>query len=221
MNPTIRRVLGSLDRYNDLVSEGGGLYDAADEAHLRFRNNFRKAHKKDFTAPLLPVRTSPFCECSGEQMPQVIAGPPLALLGARLEDNVDRIWSPHLRFPAEPLRLRWKRGCRLPRVFRQLAGFAGSAIDEAGSRRRAQLDTAARSANAHLKRRLDINAHPENVARVALRTRRAEAGTDTAAARGTFGAPTFFVGEEIFFGKDRLRDVEEMIADSGASSRNG
>jgi 2-hydroxychromene-2-carboxylate isomerase len=32
--------------------------------------------------------------------------------------------------------------------------------------------------------------------------------------RGTFGAPTFFVGEEIFFGKDRLRDVEEMIAES-------
>jgi 2-hydroxychromene-2-carboxylate isomerase len=32
--------------------------------------------------------------------------------------------------------------------------------------------------------------------------------------RGTFGAPTFFVGEEIFFGKDRLRDVEEMILES-------
>jgi len=29
--------------------------------------------------------------------------------------------------------------------------------------------------------------------------------------RGTFGAPTFFVGVEIFFGKDRLREVEEMI----------
>jgi 2-hydroxychromene-2-carboxylate isomerase len=29
--------------------------------------------------------------------------------------------------------------------------------------------------------------------------------------RGTFGAPTFYVGEEIFFGKDRLRDVEEFI----------
>jgi 2-hydroxychromene-2-carboxylate isomerase len=29
--------------------------------------------------------------------------------------------------------------------------------------------------------------------------------------RGTFGSPTFFVGEEIFFGKDRLRDVEEQI----------
>ena len=29
--------------------------------------------------------------------------------------------------------------------------------------------------------------------------------------RGTFGSPTFFVGDEIFFGKDRLRDVEEAI----------
>lgn len=30
--------------------------------------------------------------------------------------------------------------------------------------------------------------------------------------RGTFGSPTFFVDNEIFFGKDRLRDVEELIA---------
>jgi 2-hydroxychromene-2-carboxylate isomerase len=29
--------------------------------------------------------------------------------------------------------------------------------------------------------------------------------------RGTFGSPTFFVEDEIFFGKDRLRDVEEAI----------
>jgi 2-hydroxychromene-2-carboxylate isomerase len=29
--------------------------------------------------------------------------------------------------------------------------------------------------------------------------------------RGTFGSPTFFVGDEIFFGKDRLRDVEDLI----------
>lgn len=37
------------------------------------------------------------------------------------------------------------------------------------------------------------------------------ANTEDAVARGTFGIPTFFVGEEIFFGKDRLRDVEEAI----------
>jgi hypothetical protein len=35
--------------------------------------------------------------------------------------------------------------------------------------------------------------------------------TEQLVARGPFGAPTFFVGEEIFFGKDRLRDVEEAI----------
>ena len=29
--------------------------------------------------------------------------------------------------------------------------------------------------------------------------------------RGTFGSPTFFVGKELFFGKDKLRDVEEEI----------
>jgi 2-hydroxychromene-2-carboxylate isomerase len=35
--------------------------------------------------------------------------------------------------------------------------------------------------------------------------------TEASVAQGTFGAPTFFVGDEIFFGKDRLRDVEEEI----------
>jgi 2-hydroxychromene-2-carboxylate isomerase len=36
--------------------------------------------------------------------------------------------------------------------------------------------------------------------------------TEATVARGTFGAPTFFVGNEIFFGKDKLADVEEEIA---------
>lgn len=35
--------------------------------------------------------------------------------------------------------------------------------------------------------------------------------TQHAFERGAFGSPTFFVGKEIFFGKDRLRDVEELI----------
>ena len=38
--------------------------------------------------------------------------------------------------------------------------------------------------------------------------------TEASVARGAFGSPTFFVGSEIFFGKDRLRDVEEAIAAS-------
>jgi 2-hydroxychromene-2-carboxylate isomerase len=36
--------------------------------------------------------------------------------------------------------------------------------------------------------------------------------TERSVERGAFGAPTFFVGGDIFFGKDRLRDVEEGIA---------
>ena len=38
--------------------------------------------------------------------------------------------------------------------------------------------------------------------------------TETSVARGTFGSPTFYVGDEIFFGKDRLREVEEQIMQS-------
>lgn len=38
--------------------------------------------------------------------------------------------------------------------------------------------------------------------------------TENAVERGTFGIPTFFVNGEIFFGKDRLRDVEEEIVRS-------
>lgn len=37
------------------------------------------------------------------------------------------------------------------------------------------------------------------------------ANTEAAFARGAFGSPTFFVGDEIFFGKDRLRQVEDEI----------
>jgi 2-hydroxychromene-2-carboxylate isomerase len=36
--------------------------------------------------------------------------------------------------------------------------------------------------------------------------------TESSVARGTFGAPTFYVGDEIFFGKDSLGAVEEEIA---------
>jgi 2-hydroxychromene-2-carboxylate isomerase len=35
--------------------------------------------------------------------------------------------------------------------------------------------------------------------------------TERAVARGVFGSPSFFVGDELFFGKDRLREVEEEI----------
>ncbi len=43
------------------------------------------------------------------------------------------------------------------------------------------------------------------------------ANTQRSVDRGTFGSPTFFVGDEIFFGKDRLDDVEAaIVARAGA-----
>ena len=38
------------------------------------------------------------------------------------------------------------------------------------------------------------------------------ANTEEAVNRGAFGIPTFYVDGDIYFGKDRLRDVEEAIA---------
>jgi len=36
--------------------------------------------------------------------------------------------------------------------------------------------------------------------------------TEQSVARGNFGSPTFFIGDEMWFGKDSLRDVEEALS---------
>ena len=50
--------------------------------------------------------------------------------------------------------------------------------------------------------------------------------TQNAVDRGAFGSPTFFVNDEMFFGKDQLRDVEDEIlaqqrAVEGAAANRG
>lgn len=40
------------------------------------------------------------------------------------------------------------------------------------------------------------------------------ANTQQAFDRGAFGSPTFFVGDEMYFGKDRLADFEQQISDT-------
>jgi 2-hydroxychromene-2-carboxylate isomerase len=37
------------------------------------------------------------------------------------------------------------------------------------------------------------------------------ANTDAAVTRGVFGIPTFFVGDEMFFGKERIGQIEELL----------
>jgi 2-hydroxychromene-2-carboxylate isomerase len=41
------------------------------------------------------------------------------------------------------------------------------------------------------------------------------ANTAAAVARGAFGVPTFYVGDEMFFGKDRLAQVEDELVAQG------
>jgi 2-hydroxychromene-2-carboxylate isomerase len=36
--------------------------------------------------------------------------------------------------------------------------------------------------------------------------------TQMSVERGAFGSPTFFVGQEMFFGKEQLREVEELVS---------
>ena len=38
--------------------------------------------------------------------------------------------------------------------------------------------------------------------------------TQAAVERGAFGSPTFFVGKEMFFGKEQLREVEELVSET-------
>ena len=39
-----------------------------------------------------------------------------------------------------------------------------------------------------------------------------KSNTDEAVQRGAFGAPTFYVGDQMFFGNDRFEFIEEAIA---------
>lgn len=57
---------------------------------------------------------------------------------------------------------------------------------------------------------LDAAAILERAASAEVKAKLA-ANTEASVERGSFGAPTFFVGDEIFFGKNTLRDVEEML----------
>jgi 2-hydroxychromene-2-carboxylate isomerase len=72
---------------------------------------------------------------------------------------------------------------------------------------RAALDESGLNGAAILARAEDPAAKPRLIA-----------NTEASVARGTFGSPTFFVGEEMWFGKDRLRDVEEAIAGGQAGA---
>ncbi len=78
----------------------------------------------------------------------------------------------------------WEQGLRMddPQVIHQALNDSGLPADE----------IIAGTANPEIKQQLIDN-------------------TQQSVERGNFGSPTFYVEDEIFFGKDKLRDVEEEI----------
>jgi 2-hydroxychromene-2-carboxylate isomerase len=73
------------------------------------------------------------------------------------------------------------------------------------------------SPNAHLAHRVlpELSALPADETLSGTETPQVKEqllnNTQAPVARGNFGSPTFFVEDDMFFGKDRLRDVEEAI----------
>ncbi len=60
-----------------------------------------------------------------------------------------------------------------------------------------------------------------NAARLLARAQDADvkatliANTEAAAKRGAFGIPSFFVGDDLYFGKNTLREIEDALGESG------
>jgi 2-hydroxychromene-2-carboxylate isomerase len=66
--------------------------------------------------------------------------------------------------------------------------------------------------NAFLSSGIDIDRLIARAQQDDVKKKLIEVTTD-AVNRGAFGSPTFYVGKEMFFGKDQLRDVEDSIVE--------
>jgi 2-hydroxychromene-2-carboxylate isomerase len=142
------------------------------------------------------------------------------------------LWRDHARF-AELTGLPFKRPSRFPiktaAALRSViaAGHAAKRDDDGESRERAQRTISQAFMRAYWERDEDISDR-DVLASVAThagfdgaklmtladgKSARDDLAmlTESAVARGVFGAPTFFVGDEMFWGKDRLDFVERLL----------
>ena len=63
--------------------------------------------------------------------------------------------------------------------------------------------------------KLDADAILANIAAAEVKQQLID-NTHQAVERGVFGLPCFFIGEEMWFGKDRIRDIEEYLLNKKA-----
>jgi 2-hydroxychromene-2-carboxylate isomerase len=139
------------------------------------------------------------------------------------------LWCDHARY-AELTGLPFKRPRRFPiktAAALRIVVAAGNATDSDESRERAHAAISQAIMRAYWERDADIG-NPAVIAAIATSAgfdgdaliaasdsnsvrEELTAITDRAIARGVFGAPTFFVGDEMFWGKDRLDFVEHWL----------
>ena len=95
---------------------------------------------------------------------------------------------------------------RMPQEFRRYVDLMFRAIWETHRNFNQQDEIAAvlREAGFDLDRMLALVSDPAVKLQLTI-------NTDEAVARGVFGAPTFFVGDQMFFGQDRLEFVAEAL----------
>jgi 2-hydroxychromene-2-carboxylate isomerase len=107
----------------------------------------------------------------------------LALMRGAVAAKFENMFEPYFRAAYHHM---WEAPKKMddPQIFRDAFAASGNDIDRLIAR--AQQDD--------VKKKLIENTHD-------------------AVERGSFGSPTFFVGAEMFFGKDQLRDVEESIVE--------
>ena len=115
---------------------------------------------------------------------------------------------PNPHFPVNTLTI--MRGA----IVAEREGFFERYVDEVYQHmwaRQKKMDDAAVIAEALAESGLPVNTLLDGVQDPAVK-QQLIANTESAVERGVFGSPSFFVGDELYFGKDKLRDVEEELA---------
>jgi 2-hydroxychromene-2-carboxylate isomerase len=114
-------------------------------------------------------------------------------------------WNPH--FPVNTLTI--MRGAIAAEMDGQLAPYVEAMFRGMWEEER-KLDDAAVILETLASAGFDVKRYQQRVQDQEVKDK-LMANTTRAVERGAFGAPTFFIGDEMWFGKDRLRDVEEYL----------
>ena len=115
---------------------------------------------------------------------------------------------PNPHFPVNTLTI--MRGA----IVAQREGFFERYVDEVYKHmwaRKKKMDDPAVIADALAESELPVETILDGVQDPAIK-QRLIANTNSSVERGVFGSPSFFVGDELYFGKEKLRDVAEEIA---------